>query len=423
MATLASFDDMLNEHLHYDLLREEIKERAWLIGACEKDEDWKGGTLPVPFQGARASNFKMGGLTAENDIGEYDYVRGEVADYKECWGTLKFHSKDLAQHVGEGAKKKGLVNKDSFLKILPDQIEDFLDGMKDTVSIMLLGGAHIAKLTSDATAADGTVVLDRIERLQLGQKVVVDDDNSTPMTGYVRTINVNTSTAVLYDARTGGAVLDFSGNNMSTAQNAKIYVDGAESSANAFTSLRDQLLSAANGGSSTLFGQSKLAYPYLQSVNVSGTGVTATNILEKIFDAWTTICKLGKGHANTVLMSFKHLGSVMKLLEAGSGGFRHVSTKATPFKYTEVIVAGVRGELKLMGIWEMDDDIMPFLDMSAFKLHTNKMFERHIDPNGNGYYTVRATTGYYYIVDIRFYGELVLNAPCRCGIMYSVANY
>lgn len=423
MATLALFDDMLNEHLAYDLLMEELTERNWLIKNVEKNQKWKGGPMPVPFRGARGSSFSQGSLTSENDISDYSFVRGQVDDYKETWGTLKFNAKDLHQHVPEGARKKGLVNKDSFLRILPDQIEDFVDGMKDMVSTMLLNGGHFATLTSNATANDGSMVVDRVERFELGQKVVVDDDNSTAVEGYVRSININTKTVVLYDARTGGAVIDFSGNNMTTAQNAKVYIPGAETSSNTFTSLRSQLLSAANGGSSNLFGQSKLAYPYLQAVNVSGASVSATNILDQIFDAWTTILKLGKGHADRVVMSYKHIGSVFKLLEAGSGGFRHVDTKASTYGYTEVTVGSVKGSLKLVGVQEMDDDVMYFLDMSAFKLHSNGFFERHIDPNGNGYYIKRATTGYVYITDIRFYGELVLHAPCRCGVMYSVANY
>lgn len=423
MTTLALFDDMLNEHLAYDLLMEELTERNWLIKNVQKNQKWKGGTLPVPFRGARGSSFAQGQLTAENDIADYQYVRGTVTDYKETWGSLKFNAKDLHQHVPEGARKKGLVNKDSFLRILPDQIEDFVDGMKDMVSTMLLNGGHFATLTGNATANDGVITVDRPERFELGMKVVVDDDNSSALTGYVRAINVNTSQVTLYDARTGGAVLDFSANNMTTAQNAKVYIPGAEDSTNAFTSLRSQLLSSANGGSANLFGQSKLAYPYLQSINVSGASVSATNILDQIFDGWTTILKLGKGHADRVVMSYKHIGSVFKLLEAGSGGFRHVETKASTYGYTEVTVGSVKGTLKLVGVQEMDDDVMYYLDMSAFKLHSNGFFERHIDPNGNGYYIKRATTGYVYITDVRFYGELILHAPCRCGVMYSIPSY
>lgn len=117
MATLALFDDMLNEHLAYDLLMEELTERNWLIKNVEKNQKWKGGALVVPFRGARGSSFSQGSLTSENDISDYSFVRGQVDDYKETWGTLKFNAKDLHQHVPErraqeGSRQQGLVPPD-----------------------------------------------------------------------------------------------------------------------------------------------------------------------------------------------------------------------------------------------------------------------------------------------------------------------
>ena len=184
------------------------------------------------------------------------------------WGALVWNARDLVEGLSEGQKRKGLVNEAAFLQTLPDQVEDFVQGMNEVASVALLNGSHFATLTADASANDGAIVVDHPERFQIGQKVLVDDDDSTPVTGYVRTINTNTKTVILYDARTGGAVIDFSGvgDDMTTAQNAKCYFEGAQ--ANSFTSLRDQLLSAANGGSANLFGQVKLNYPHLQAINV-----------------------------------------------------------------------------------------------------------------------------------------------------------
>ena len=53
MATLASFDSMLNEHLDYDLMMEEIMPRNWLLQNCDKDQTWRGGTLPVHLSDGR----------------------------------------------------------------------------------------------------------------------------------------------------------------------------------------------------------------------------------------------------------------------------------------------------------------------------------------------------------------------------------
>ena len=420
MATVRSFNSMLNDYIVYDLMAEELQKRSYLLENVEKENNWKGGPLPVPFKGASATSYKFGGLTATNDISEFAYVRGSVDDYKEIWGTMKWNARDLMEHEPVEGQPSGIVNEQSFLKILPDQLDEFLDGMKDCVSVALLCGSHFAKLTADATANDGNIVVDRPERFSINQKVIVDDDNTAAQTGYVKTVNINTSTINLVTTRGGVTVVDFSAAQMTTAQNAKVYVDGAQS--NSFTSLRDQLLSAANGGSANLFGQSKLAYPYLQAINVSGALMSATNVLDIVFDGWTTINKLGKGHATDVLMSYKHLGSVMKLLEAGAGAYRHVSTKASVYGYTEIVVVGVKGQLKLVGVHEMDDDVMYVLDWKALKLHSNGWFRKQVDPEGKQYYTVREETGYYYICDICFFGELILHAPCRCGIIFGI-NY
>jgi hypothetical protein len=33
---------------------------------------------------------------------------------------------------------------------------------------------------------------------------------------------------------------------------------------------------------------------------------------------------------------------------------------------------------------------------------------------------IRATTGYQYIIDIRLFGDMVLQRPSYCGIMYGI---
>lgn len=414
MATNRSFSNMLNEHLHYDLLMEEMTRRNYLLQKVERDDDWVGGPLPVPFEGAQASSVRFGALTAENDISEFEYVRGVVNTQKEVWGTMFWHSRDLIEHDGTLKEK-------SFLKNLPDQIDRFLMGMKDAVSVSLLQGSHFAKATADGTAG-GVLTVDRIERFTLGQKVQVIDDDTAAANGgvtYVRAIDINANTITVYDARTGGAVVDLS--LYTAAANAKVYYDDAAT--NNFTSLRDQLLSAANGGSANLFGVSKLAYPYLQALNFSGASISASNLLDQIFDFWTETNQKGKGHASHAVMSYKHLGTAMKLLESGAGAYRHVETKASVYGYTEIVVIGVKGQLTLVGVHEMEDDIIYLLDWATMKLHSNGGFRKHVDPDGNNYYTVRAEDGFKYLCDIAFYGEFIVHSPSRNGVIYGITDY
>jgi hypothetical protein len=172
-----------------------------------------------------------------------------------------------------------------------------------------------------------------------------------------------------------------------------------------------------------LYGQTKTSYPYLQAVNISGSTVTAVNILDKLFDAFTSVRNKGKGNPVDVLMAYKHLGSVMKLLETGKGGFNVVpnSTKVNVYGWTEIQVFTVKGVLKLVGIQELDEDYIAFIDWRALKLHSNGFFRKRVSPEGKEYYEVRATTGFFYLVDICFFGDLVLNRPSYCGIMHSIS--
>lgn len=425
MATNRTFQDMLNEYLTYDLLREELVKRDYVLQRIDKDNGWKNGTLIVPFKAAGASSVKFGGLTGNGDIAEDLYVRGEVSQYKEAWGSMIFNYTDLVQH------DTGRVNEDTFLRILPDQIEDFMEYFKQVVSIQLTTGPHFATAAGDGQAS-GTIVVDRVDRFYINQKVSLDDDDTAAADYYVIAIDVNTgatglpgSGTVTLSASRGGAAADISA--YTTAQNAKFYHDGADSGATTvFSSLRSQLLSAANGGSANLFGQSKLAYPFLQAVQVDGTGVSATNILERIFDGYTTVRTKAKGNAREVLMSYKHMGSIMKIIEAQKGAFkvRPDSEDASEYGWTTIEIGSVSGiYLKLVGIQEMDDDVIYYLDWKAIKMHSNGLIRKHRSPDGLEYFVVRNTTGYQYIVDIALYGEMVVNKPGHCGVMHSIPNY
>lgn len=411
MGTTRSFQDMLNEYLPNELLKEEFVKRDFLLSKIEKDNTWKGGNLVVPFKAAGASSVAFGSLTASNDIAEDKFVRGGVSGHKEVWGSLVFNHRDLMEHEE--------VSEQNFLKILPQTIEDFMDYMKNVVSVNLLNGAHFAKLTEDG-GASGTIVVDRPDRFQINQKVYVDDDDSSASSAcYVRSIDMNTKTITLYDARTGGSLVNLSG--YTVAQNAKCYNDGAQ--ANSFSSLRGALLSATNGGDSTLYGVTKTLYPYLQAINVDGSDITASNIMEKIFDALTTIRQFGRGNPTDVVMSYTNFASCIKRIEASKGAFNVVpnSHRAQQYGWTEVEVGSVaKGALRLVAVQEADDDIIMFLDWRALKFYSNGFFKKRRSPDGIEYHEDRATTGYTYIVDMCLFGEIVVHRPSYCGILHSI---
>jgi hypothetical protein len=416
MGTKRTFQNMLNEFLTYDLMKEQLIERDWFLQNVEHDSGWKGGTLPVPFYGTQATSIKMGGLTSSNDVSKHKYVRGSVTDYKEAWGTLRFEHRDLME-------QDGAVNEKSFLKILPGQVEDFSMIMKEQMSKMLLSGSVVATATSSASNATGVFTVDRVERFHLDQKVILIDSDSAQIEVYVININLNTN-QVTFSLTRGGAFANLLA--YTVANSAKFWYDGVlvgGVETNGFSHLKGMLLSQANGGLASLYGQSKLLYPYLQALNIDGSSVSSSNIKLKLFSAYNEIRQKARGNANTILMSFKWMGHLMAQIEDQKGAFKVTvnSEKASLYGWTEITITSVKGTLKVVAIQEMDDDCILFLDMAAMKFYSNgEMMRKRTAPDGKQYYEVREDDGYFYLVDICTFGELILHAPTKCGILYGI---
>lgn len=421
-STTRSFSAMLNEYLPNELMREELLKRDYLLNKVDKDNNWLGGNLIIPFEGGVASSVAFGSLTASTDISEYTYVRGSITSQPEMWGTLVFNQRDLWEH--------GKLSEQNFLQQLPGQVDNFMQYLKETASVNMLAASNFAALTVDGTNL-GVAEVDHVERFTIGQKVVLVDNDTSQANYYVIAVDLNGGTLsagqVTLSSTRGGTAADISA--YSLAQAGKFYHDGvlvAGVVTNKFTSLRNQLLSSTNGGSSTIFGQTKTSYPYLQAVNFSGIGVTATNILEQLFDFYTRVRSISRGNANTFLMSYKHLGSIMKAIETQKGGFKVSvnSTTASEFQWTEIQITSVKGQLTVVGIQEMDNDVIYALDWGAIKFYSNGFFKKRENPDsGQAFFEVRNTTGYQYIVDVALFGDLVLLAPSRCGVMFSIPNY
>jgi hypothetical protein len=409
---------MLNEYLPNRMIQEEYIKKDWVLSNVEIDNNWSGSKIIVPFKGARASTVEFGQLAASNDISESKYVRGSIDSYVEVWSSLIFKHRDLMDHNGK-------IPEATFLKILPNEVDGMLSYFKEVVSTNLITGTHFATLLANGTAG-GVLDVDHIDRFSINQKFDLDDGNSAALAVYVIAIDQNGSASsapgaglVTVSATRGGAAADVSA--YTTAQAAKCYHPGVLTNGG-FNSIRATLLSAANGGSSTVHGVSKLLYPILQATQVAGSSITASNILDKLFDGYTQVRGKGKGNANTILMSYKHLGSVMKLLETQKGPF--VVTKqpsASIYGWTEIEITSVRGTLKIVGILEMDDDVIFYLDLKSMVFRTRGGFKKRTSPEGQEYFEVRATDGFQYIVDMCCFGELEINAPGHNGVIFGIS--
>jgi hypothetical protein len=419
MATTRTFQTMLNEYLPNSLFKDELIERDWYLKTMTKDNNWKGGDIIVPFQGNSATSVKFGGLTADTDISEYDFVRGKISGYKEVWGSLIFNETDIMQHDGR-------VNEQSFLRILPDQIEDFMMYIKMATSINLLSGPHFAKITDVTNKATGILVVDKIDRFEIQQKVQLCD-GATTLTVYVKAININTNELTLSASRGGVA-----GGVGTATTSFKAYHDGilaANVATGGFITARQALLPASLGGADSLHGQTKLSYPALQSIQIDGTGITAITLLDKLFDAWTTLKTKAKAASpDKCVMSYKHMGAAMKAIENGlvSGGqsiARVVAKtpKISKYGWTEIEIVGIKGSFTLVGIQEMDDDVIYFMDMSAMTFRTNGFFQKKKSPEGLEYYRIRSTSGYKLVCDICLFGEQEFRKPSTCAVIHSIS--
>lgn len=418
MSTTRSFQSMLNQYLPLDLLKEELIKRDYLMQKVDHVEDWKGGDLIVPFEGQHASTIEFGALAADTDIAQYKYIRGSISTQPEVWASLLFNQRDLMEHDGR-------IPESTFLKILPNQIEGMMMYFKMCISVHLLN-ASLAKVTVDGTNV-GVLEVDRIDRFTIDQKCVVDDGNSSPLTVYVIAINVNGGTllegAITVSATRGGAAADVSA--YTVAQGAALYHPGAQASG--MTTLPSQLLSLANGGTTNLFGVAKTAWSFLQAVQIDGSAVSATNILTKIFDGYTKRQKLAKsGKIPEVLMSYKHMGSVLKIVEGSKGAFnvQPGSMKASQYGWQEVSIGSVSGHiLKMVAVQEMADSEIYYLDWDGIKFYSNGLFKRRKAPDGKEYFEIRATTGYSYILDHCLFGDLVVTAPWKQAVMFGIPAY
>ena len=419
MSTNRDFNSMLNEYLSIDLMKEELIKRDYVLQKVDRDDGWKSGTIPVPFEGQHASSISFGSLNADTNISKYKYVRGQLTTYRELWGSMRFEHRDLMEHDGK-------INEKSFLKILPGQVDDFIVNFKMSAAVNMLDGPNFAKLTVSGTVG-GVIEVDKIDRFTIDQEIRLIDGNTAEAAYFVIAIDVNGGTlkqgAVTVSATRGGAAADVSA--YTTGQAAKVYHPGA--STESFTSLAQQLLSLANGGSATIFGQTKTAYPYLQCIQYDGSAMSASNVLPTIFNAFTRGQQTAKsGKLPEVLMSFKHFGSCLTALESTKQAFNVVpeSRKTSVYGWQEIMIGSVSGELlKLVAIQEKSDDNIMMLDWDSITLYTNGFVQRRTAPDGLQYFQIRATTGYSYLLDHVLAGDIVCKAPWKNLIIHSIPNY
>ena len=437
----ATFDQMLNEYLPYDLLMTEFKEHNWLLQNCNMKEGWLGSTLIIPYQSSYAASVKMGGLTDESQIDSATYIRGQVPGYKEVWASLVFNSRDLMEH--------DKVSEKNFLRILPDQIDQTLKFMKEQVSISVLNTQEITVFTT-VVNGDGSnpavITVENPERVEIGQNVLLYD-GTTETLAWITTINRNNGELEIVDAFGGaGFTADIA---TAYGSGGSLYLPDTVNSGtnNGFTSLLFQVLPEGYlGAPADVFGAVKTSSPFTQGLiydaadwengdtatGTEGAGnriTDASDILAEVFNALAKARQRGSD-PDAFVMSYKHFSAILAALEYGAGGrtrgsgaFKNVSSKVDYAGFSEVTVGSVMGSVKLVAIREMTDRIILGMQTKKLDFHTNRGFKIQESPDGLKFYSVRNTTGYRYIVDYSFYGDFVYSCPYTAISMTMPTTY
>ena len=418
--TTANFNEMLKRWMPYSLLKSEMEKRVYFLSKVNKKPSYKGGVGDIPFKAGAASSYRYGKLVNASKITQSKYVMGTINGYKEIWGAMKFLDQDLVKHDDL---------KQSFLEALVKELPDFVDGLKEQVSRALLNGPSLTAVTDITNAATGVIKVARPEMLEYGQYVQIGATTALH-DGWVAAIDYNTKEVTIVtdmaDVDAGTNLVDLTaGTTVSNGHTLRLE-DGFNTSLH-FTSLPQQLLSAVNGGEALHFGKSKVKYPFLQAYNHDGSGIAAADALETIFEAWGRTKQIARmSNITEVIMSFANLQNIMKELEAPSTGigtgrqFTAADTKVNAYGWTTIQVTGVKGSLTLVGVNELRNDLMFGLDWRGIDLHSNGLFERRKSPSGNEYYEERTEDGFVYIVDIRFFGELVVSIPANHFVIHGI---
>lgn len=413
--TDTSYNTMLNENVTNKLLDLELKKRSAVYNLIPQDKNWLlNNNYVLPQIAGVASSVRFGKLVASNNIRNSKPIRGYESVHKEIWGAIQFNAKDLLIH--------DKVSEQNFMKLLPDELERHMDYMAQVIGQNICSGKAVDAVTVDGDAS-GNISIANPERVQIRQYVEFFSDTVlAAVSGYVKSININTGALVIVTTPDGVTGVDLS--TLLVADNAKLYCQGQSSEG--FYSIIDLLLPQAAGGSANLHNLNKLSSPMLQSVYADGTSWTSSTMLKNIFKQYVKARKVGAGEPNNVMMSFNNLGAAISSIEAQKGAFNVTpnSSKAEQYSWDELTVGGFLSggrPVKLVAIQEMNDSEMVFLDKSSFVIASCGGVRKQKTPDGLSYFTERTEDGYVFTTDTCLMGQLICKQANKNGLVNNLA--
>ena len=441
--------DILNQNLTPKLMYNEfLRDTAIMRITHTKKQGWRGGPIQVPFDAGEQSNYQSGGgLVPLEDIAPDLYKRGVISGYKYVHGALQFQARDLEQ-LGGGT----MVPRDAFLQVkVAEKIQRNKARFKFNLSHAILNGGALVRATANLTA--NTITVNRPNNLTRGQKLVLQNTASgaTPhrQEVWVQKINSNTRVVTLATDKTLGTAVALTPANYTLANAPVLFNPGDENPANRLTSLPDQILTAANGGSANLFGIPKTDHQFLQAINVDDAQGSNTReaVLDKIFDTAQTLIHQGQpateggngmrmnedgmrsatGRAfgsMKVLVSLEKVGLFKKYFRDKRESYFKVTKgkDLTFFDASRFKISTATDEvLDIIGVKSMPDDRAYFIGDDTLMFYTLNYMGTYKDPQGNRWVIERDNSyGWSFVTDFYLYGEYIVKRPAGCAALVNL---
>lgn len=413
--TDTSYNTMLNENVTNKLMDLELKKRNFVYNQIPQDKNWLlNNNYVLPQIAGVASSVRFGKLVASNNIRNSKPIRGYESVHKELWGAIQFNAKDLMIH--------DKVSEQNFMKLLPDELERHMDYVAQVLGQNICSGKAVDYATGNG-ANTGKIKIANPERVQIRQYVeFLSDAVVVAITGYIKTIDINTGEILVVTAPDGATPVDLS--TLLTADKAKLYCQ--DQATEGFYSIIDLLLPQSAGGAANLHNLNKLTSPQLQSIYEDGSSWTAATLLKNIFKQYVKARKVGQGEPNQVMMSFNNMGAAISTIEAQKGAFNVMpnSGKAEQYAWDELTVGGFLSggrPVKLVAIQEMNDSELVYLDKSSFVFASNGGLRKQKTPDGLSYFTERTEDGYVFTTDTCLMGQLICKQAFKNGLTSKLA--
>lgn len=405
MATTQSHSAMLKRYLKEDIIMNEMEEKSYFWSNVKKEYDWAGGVLEVPVLKNGFNTVQMGSLASISDIAEAEGGVGTITSQKELTLSAIFREADLARHTDR---------EKTYLQDIPKMIDSLSTRATEQIGAGITRGAAVISKATANGAVGGTISVENPEFFEPKMKVAIVDNDTAEVVGYVRTVDINSGQLSVFNARSGGAVVDLSA--FTTAQNARVRIVGG--GAESFLDLRTALLpSTVSGGSDTLYGLTKLDYLPLQAYRKDGAAFTASTIMDDLFSDYFNLRRLGRGKQSEILVGYGVFKNAAKKLETARQYM--VNEKKAGYGFNSITLVGNEGEIKLTALREMPNDIAVHMDWSAVKFKGLPLKKQMYGEAGLEYFVDRQSSGVSYVTDMILRGDFVYE-PQKMGIIYNI---